>query len=93
MPAPVTVAASTRKPAFVQEGLLFRRRRAPQNSVAVRETAEPPDDRGVVFGVFEVVCPARLAEQIDAAELVRKMLRMHEGQVEKLAQIVRDSQI
>ena len=50
------------------------------------KAAEPPDDIGVVLGPFQVLGMAGRARQLDAAQLVRQLLRMHERQIEEFPQ-------
>ena len=52
---PFTDTSSAGKAAIVKEGLLVGRRRTTQDVVAVREAPEPPDDVGVLLGVFQVL--------------------------------------
>src|SRR5256714_3734624 len=81
-----TVASSARKTARVQKGLLLRGGLAVQNPIAMRKTAEPADDVGVVEGVFQLFGVVGLAEQLDATELVWQMLRVHERHVQEFEQ-------
>src|SRR5690242_482837 len=89
----LAVARSAGKSALIEKGLLLGRGRAAENAVAMGKAAEPADDIGVVFGIFQVTRIARFAKQIDAAELIGNLLRMHERHVEKLKQVVVEARI
>src|SRR5713101_4708193 len=73
---------SAGKAAGVEEGLLLGPGGTAQHRVAVREAAE---DVGMLLGIFGESIIAVAARQHQAAFLVRKILRMHERQIEKLA--------
>src|ERR1700712_6095272 len=81
-----TLPSSGSKAAFVQEGLLVGAGRTAEDAVAVRETPEATDDIGMVFGPLRAFRKTGLPQQPDAADLVGKLLRMHERQVEKFTQ-------
>src|SRR5215470_5331756 len=76
-----TILPSAGKSSGIQKGLLCGGHCAPQYAVTMREAAEPADDFGMVFGIFEIVGIGRVAEQRHATELVPQMLRMHERQI------------
>ena len=73
-----TVPSSAPKSATIEKGLFLRRRRAPQDGIAVRKAAEPADDIGMILGVFQIVRLPALAKEFDATQLIGQMLRMHE---------------
>src|SRR6266516_793497 len=81
-----TVPSSVPKSATIQKGLFFRRRRAPQDAIAMRKAHEPADDIGMILGVFQIVRLPALAKELDATQLVGQMLRMHQRHVEKFQQ-------
>src|SRR5258708_30948430 len=81
-----TVLSSAGKASGVKECLFLGRRCAPQDAVTVRKAAEPADDIGMVLGIFPVFGIGRAAEQLDAAQLVGQMLRMHERHIEEFEQ-------
>src|SRR5882672_6913570 len=81
-----TVPSSAPKSATIEKGLFFRRRRPPQDGIAVRKASEPADDVGMILSVFQIVRLAGLAEEFATTQLVGQMLRMHERQVEKFQQ-------
>src|SRR5712692_3203949 len=76
---------SAGKAAGVEEGLLLGPGGTAQHRVAVREAAEAADDVGMLLGIFGESIIAVAARQHQAVFLVRKILRMHERQIEKLA--------
>src|SRR3977135_4102616 len=81
-----TVPSSAPKSATIEKGLFLRRRRAPQDGIAMRKAPEPADDIGMILGVFQIVRLPTLAEEFDATQLIGQMLRVHERQVEKFQQ-------
>src|SRR5262245_45004921 len=67
-----------RKPAVIQEALLLRRHRAPEDRVAMREATEAADDVAVSFGMREsglAETPVERHRQL----LMGDILRMGEG--------------
>src|SRR6185437_2378999 len=81
-----TWMSSSGKSVRVEESLLLGARRPPEREITVREAPEAADDIGMQLGIFEVLGIGRIAEQFDSAKLVGDLLRMHERQIEKLAQ-------
>src|SRR5712671_7003491 len=73
----------SRKPAAVEECLLFRGGGTAEHGVAVREAAEPADDVGVMLGPFDRLRVVGRAVEGDAALLVGELFRMLERQVEE----------
>ena len=59
----------------------------------MRKAPEAPDDIGVVLGPFQAFGMAGRARQLDAAQLVGEVLRMHERQVEEFTQSAIDPRI
>src|SRR4051812_31808749 len=57
-PSWITVLSLPRKPAAIEKSLLLRRRRAPEDTIAMRKAPEPADDTGMTLGVFQLVCVA-----------------------------------
>src|SRR5215475_5513750 len=81
------------KSAAGQKSFFFRCGLASQQVVAMREAAEAADDLGVILGISEIFGIGLVSKQLDAADLVRQMLRMHERQIEKLLQHRTDPRI
>src|SRR4029077_15905178 len=79
----------TLEAARVEERLLLGRRRAAEDRVAMRESAEAADDVAVLFGAFQA-CVVRRAVELDAALLIVRVFRMYERQEEKAAHVLRD---
>ena len=74
------------EPAVIEKRGFFRRGRAAEHGVAMREAAECADDVGVQLGPFQPICVAFLAKQFDAAFLIVHRLGMLERQIEERAQ-------
>src|SRR3954447_1501814 len=88
-----TVLSSAGKPSGVEEGLFFGRHFASQNAVTMRKASEPADDVGVPLGISDVLVVGGGAEQLDAAQLIGQMLRMHERHIEEFEQRRLDARI
>ena len=73
--------------------MLFRRGLAAEDDIAVRKASEPANDPGMVFRPFQVFGMPGLPRQLDAADLVGQLLRMHERQIEEFAQLRIDPQL
>src|SRR5262249_29385037 len=75
----------TRESAAVEEGLLFRRRDAAEQLVAVREAAEPADNVRMQLGPFDRIGIAARAVERDAPLLVGNLFGMLQRQIEESA--------
>src|ERR1700722_5489838 len=81
-----SVIALAGKPAAVEKGLFFRRRSAAENAVSVRKAPEPADNVRMFLGIAEVFGIVVGAKQVDAAQLIGQIFRMHEWQIQELQQ-------
>ncbi len=76
----------SRKTTIVEESLLVLCGLASKQAVAVRESAEPADDLGVLPRVFQVLGIVGVLKQRDAVQMVGQLLGMHEGHIEEFEQ-------